>query len=88
LPKHFVRAWRGEGGWDYNSVEISDHTLREVYLPAFCAALDEGAVKIKGSFNALNGVQATANPFALTEILGRKWEFPGQAVTGFGAMRE
>lgn len=75
LPKHFVRAWRGEGGWDYNSAK-SLITLREVYLPAFYAALDEGAVKIKSSFNALNGVQATANLFALTEILRKEMGVP------------
>lgn len=87
-PKHFVGYGAAEGGRDYNSAEISEHTLREVYLPPFYAALDEGAVTIMSSFNALNGVPATANPFALTEILRKEWKFSGLAVTDFGAMRE
>ena len=87
-PKHFVGYGAAEAGRDYNPVEISEHTLREVYLPPFYAALDEGAATIMSSFNALNGVPATANRFTLTEILRKEWKFPGLAVTDFGAMRE
>src|SRR5467141_3700637 len=37
-PKHYVGYGAAEGGRDYNSVEISEHTLRQFYLPPFHAA--------------------------------------------------
>lgn len=87
-PKHFVGYGAAEAGRDYNTTEISEHTLREVYLPPFHAALDEGAVTIMSGFNALNGVPATANPFTLTEILRREWKFPGLAVSDWTSVGE
>jgi len=86
--KHYVGYGAAEGGRDYNTTEISEHTLREVYLPPFYAALDEGGATVMSAFNALNGVPATANPFTLTEVLRNEWHFPGIAVSDFGAVRE
>lgn len=76
-PKHYVGYGAAEAGRDYNSTEISEHTLREFYLPPFKAALDAGAVTIMSSFNSLNGVPASANPFTLKEILRKEWRFRG-----------
>jgi beta-glucosidase len=76
-PKHYVGYGAAEAGRDYNSTEISEHTLREFYLPPFKAALDAGAVTIMSSFNSLNGVPASANPFTLKEILRKEWGFRG-----------
>jgi beta-glucosidase len=76
-PKHYVGYGAAEAGRDYNSTEISEHTLREFYLPPFKAALDAGAVTIMSSFNSLNGVPASANPFTLKEILRNEWGFRG-----------
>lgn len=76
-PKHFVGYGAAEGGRDYNSVEISEHTLRQFYLPPFRAALDAGAATLMSSFNSLNGVPATANPFTLKQILKGEWGFQG-----------
>lgn len=87
-PKHFVGYGAAEGGRDYNTTEISEHTLREVYLPPFYAALDEGAVTIMSAFSVLDGVPASANPFTLTEILGKEWQFPGLAVSDWTSIRE
>lgn len=87
-PKHFVGYGAAEAGRDYNSSEISEHTLREVYLPPFYAALNEGAVTIMSSFNALNGVPASANPFTLTEILRKEWKFPGLTVSDWTSIAE
>src|SRR6202049_4437813 len=61
-PKHFVGYGAAEGGRDYNSVEISEHTLREFSLPPFRAAIDAGAATIMTGFNSLNGVPTSANP--------------------------
>lgn len=76
-PKHFVGYGAAEGGRDYNSVEISEHTLREFYLPPFRAAIDAGAPTIMSAFDSLNGVPASANPFTLKQILRKEWGFRG-----------
>lgn len=75
--KHFVGYGAAEGGRDYNSTEISEHTLREFYLPPFRAAVDAGVVSVMSAFNSLNGVPTTANPFTLKEILRKEWGFRG-----------
>jgi beta-glucosidase len=76
-PKHFVGYGAAEGGRDYNSVEISEHTLRQFYFPPFRAAIDAGAATLMSSFNSLNGVPSTANPFTLKQILKGEWGFQG-----------
>lgn len=75
--KHYVGYGAAEGGRDYNSVEISEHTLRQIYLPPFKAAVDTGSATIMSSFNSLNGIPASANPFTLKQILKKEWGFRG-----------
>jgi beta-glucosidase len=87
-PKHYVGYGAAEAGRDYNTTEISEHTLREVYLPPFYAALDEGAGTIMTAFNALNGVPASANPFTLRQVLRKEWQFPGMAVSDWTSLGE
>jgi beta-glucosidase len=86
--KHFVGYGAAEGGRDYNTAEISEHTLREVYLPPFYAALREGSASLMSSFNTLNGLPATANPFTLTQILRKEWKFPGLVVSDWTSVGE
>src|SRR2546427_10441277 len=76
-PKHFVGYGAAEGGRDYNSVEISEHTLRQFYLPPFHAAIESGAATLMSAFNSLNAVPSTANPFTLKQILKGEWGFQG-----------
>ena len=87
-PKHFVGYGAAEGGRDYNSVEISEHTLRQFYLPPFHAAIDAGAATLMSSFNSLNGVPASANPFTLKQILRREWGFAGIVDSDFTSVAE
>jgi beta-glucosidase len=87
-PKHFVGYGAAEAGRDYNTTEISEHTLREYYLPPFHAALDEGAPTIMSAFSTLNGVPASANPFTLTQILRKEWQFPGLTVSDWTSLGE
>jgi beta-glucosidase len=75
--KHFVGYGAAEGGRDYNSTEISEHTLRQFYLPPFHAAVNAGSATIMSAFNSLNGVPASANPFTLKQILRKEWGFRG-----------
>jgi beta-glucosidase len=75
--KHYVGYGAAEGGRDYNSTEISEHTLRQFYLPPFHAAVNAGTATIMSAFNSINGVPASANPFTLKQILRKEWGFRG-----------
>lgn len=86
--KHFVGYGAAEAGRDYNSVDMSESTLRDIYLPPFKAALDAGALTLMTSFNTLNGVPATADPFTIRQVLRREWGFRGVVVSDFNAIIE
>ncbi len=86
--KHFVGYGAAEGGRDYNSTEISEHTLREFYLPPFRAAVDAGAASLMSAFNSLNGIPSTANPFTLKQVLRKEWGFRGLVVSDWNAVGE
>jgi len=75
--KHYVGYGAAEGGREYNSVEISEHTLRQFYLPPFRAAVDAGTLTLMSAFNSINGVPASANAFTLKQILRKEWGFRG-----------
>src|SRR5436190_681135 len=77
-----------EGGRDYNSVEISEHTLRQFYLPPFHAAIESGAATLMSAFNSLNAVPATANPFTLKQILKGEWGFQGIVDSDYTSVAE
>jgi beta-glucosidase len=86
--KHFVGYGAAEAGRDYNSTEISEHTLREFYLPPFHAAVNAGTASVMSAFNSLNGVPSSANPFTLRQILRKEWGFPGLVVSDWNAIGE
>lgn len=86
--KHFVGYGAAEGGRDYNTVELSEHTLRQFYLPPFHAAVDEGAATLMSAFNPLNGVPASANSFTLKQILRKEWGFEGIVDSDFTSVSE
>jgi beta-glucosidase len=86
--KHFVAYGAAEAGRDYNTVDISERTLREVYLPSFKSAVDAGAGTLMSAFNDLNGVPASANPYTLTAILRGEWGFRGFVVSDWTAVTE
>jgi beta-glucosidase len=86
--KHFVAYGAAEGGRDYNTTDLSENTLREVYLPPFKAAVDAGVGTLMSSFNAINGVPASANAFTLTKVLRDEWKFDGFVVSDYTSVRE
>jgi beta-glucosidase len=86
--KHFVGYGAAEGGRDYNTTEISEHTLRQFYLPPFHAAVNAGAATIMSAFNAINGVPASANPFTLQKVLRKEWGFRGVVDSDWEAVGE
>ena len=86
--KHYVAYGAAEGGRDYNTVDISEQLLREVYLPPFQAAVKAGAATIMSAFEDLNGVPADANHHTLGDILRGEWKFQGLVVSDYGAVNE
>ena len=86
--KHFAAYGAAEAGRDYNTTDLSEWTLREVYLPPFKAAIDAGVETVMSAFNDLNGVPASANPFLLTDILRGEWKFAGFVVSDYTAVPE
>src|SRR6266699_2504935 len=86
--KHYVAYGATEGGRDYNTVDISEQLLREVYLPPFHAAVDAGTGSLMSAFQDLNGVPASANHHTLTDILRGEWRFNGFVVSDWGATHE
>jgi len=81
--KHFAAYGAAEAGLDYNTVDISERTLREVYLPPYKAAFDAGAISAMASFNELSGIPATGNRWLLTELLRGEWGFQGFVVSDY-----
>src|SRR5438552_7256017 len=86
--KHYVAYGAVEGGRDYNTVDISEQLLREVYLPPFRAAVDAGTGTLMSAFQDLNGVPASANHHTLTDILRGEWRFNGFVVSDWSATHE
>lgn len=81
--KHFAAYGAAEAGLDYSTVDISERTLREVYLPPFKAAFDAGALSVMAAFNELSGVPATANAWLMDQVLRREWGFSGLVVSDY-----
>jgi len=86
--KHYVGYGAAEGGRDYNSTEISEHTLRQFYLPPFHAAVEAGAASLMSAFNSLNGVPSSANSFTLKQVLRKEWGFRGLVVSDWSSVGE
>jgi beta-glucosidase len=86
--KHFAAYGAAESGRDYNTTDMSEQTLREVYFPPFKAAVDAGVGSFMTSFNSLNGVPSTANPFLWKQVLRGEWKFDGLVVTDYTAVIE
>ncbi|HSP89113.1 MAG TPA: glycoside hydrolase family 3 N-terminal domain-containing protein [Ignavibacteriaceae bacterium] len=86
--KHYVAYGGAEGGRDYNTVDISERTLREVYLPPFHSSITSGVASIMSAFNDLNGIPASANYFTLTEILRNEWNWDGVVISDYNSIGE
>jgi beta-glucosidase len=86
--KHYAAYGAAEAGREYNTTDMSDIRLRQDYLPPYKAAVEQGAATMMSSFNALNGVPATANPYLMDEILRKEWGFNGFVVSDYTAVME
>ncbi len=86
--KHFTAYGGAEGGRDYNTVDISERTLFEIYLPPFHAAVDAGVATIMGAFNEIGGIPMHGNEYLLNTILRKQWGFSGLVVSDWTAINE
>jgi beta-glucosidase len=86
--KHYVGYGAAEGGRDYENGEISEPTLRDVYLPPFHAAVQAGVGTLMSAFIDLNGIPATANRRLLTDVLRGEWGFDGFVVSDWESVKE
>ncbi|MDQ5843788.1 MAG: glycoside hydrolase family 3 C-terminal domain-containing protein, partial [Acidobacteriota bacterium] len=86
--KHWVAYGAAEAGRDYNTTDVSERNLREIYFPPFKAAVDAGVGTFMSAFNDLNGVPTSANPFTLTDVLRGEWKFDGFVVSDYTSVEE
>jgi len=86
--KHYAAYGGAIAGRDYNAVDMSEITLRQVYLEPYRAAVEAGAATLMSSFNSINGIPGSANPFTLTQVLRKEWGFDGFVVSDWGAVAE
>ena len=86
--KHFAAYGVPEAGRDYNTVDISERTLREFHLPPFKAAVEADVRTFMTAFNEYDGVPATGSDFLFNRILRDEWGFDGFVVTDYTAIME
>jgi beta-glucosidase len=86
--KHFAGYGAVEGGLDYNTANIPENELRNVYLRPFKEALEAGVATFMSSFSDLNGVPACGNEFLMKQVLRTEWGFKGFVVSDWDAIRE
>lgn len=86
--KHFAAYSAPISGRDYNSVDISERTLRQEYLRSYKAALDAGCAMIMTAFNTIAGVPCVINKHLLKDILRDEWGFNGVVITDWGSLSE
>lgn len=86
--KHFAAYGAAQAGRDYHTVDMSERSLREWYLPPYKSAIDAGVATLMTSFNEISGVPSTANQWLLTDLLRNEWKFKGFVVSDYTAIEE
>lgn len=86
--KHFVAYGGAEGGRDYNTVDVSEQRLRNLYLPPFKAAVDAGVATVMAAFNTVGGVPAHGNAHTMNSVLKEEWGFKGFVVSDYTGVEE
>ena len=86
--KHFAGYGAAEAGREYNETEISERTMREVYLPPFKAAVDAGVASLMSAFNDISGVPASGNAWLTDTVLRREWGYTGFVVSDWTSVAE
>ncbi|WP_426092935.1 beta-glucosidase BglX [Flavobacterium sp. DSR3-2] len=87
--KHFIAYGAVEGGRDYNTTNITERQLRNIYLPPFEKAIREAnCATLMTSFNANDGIPASGNDYLLKNVLREEWGFDGVVVSDWASIKE
>jgi len=86
--KHFAAYGGAEGGRDYDTVDVSERTLREIYLPPFHAAVEAGAGSVMAAFNEIAGVPMHAHRELIEGVLRGEWGFDGVVISDYTGIAE
>ncbi|MDR0332982.1 MAG: beta-glucosidase BglX [Dysgonamonadaceae bacterium] len=86
--KHYALYGAGEGGRDYNTVDMSRIRMFNEYMYPYQAAIDAGVGSVMASFNEVDGIPATANKWLMTDVLRTQWGFNGFVVTDYTGITE
>ena len=86
--KHYVGYGAAEGGRDYESTEISENTLRNIYLPPFRRCVEAGALTVMSAFHENDGTPVTASHHLLTGILKEEFGFDGFVISDWDAVAQ
>ena len=86
--KHFAAYGAAEAGRDYNTTDISDHTLKEYYLKSYLECLKENPELLMTSFNLLNGIPVNGHRELLVELLREQEKFDGVLISDWGGFAE
>lgn len=86
--KHFAAYGAVESGKEYNTVELSEHTLREAYFPSYQTGIEAGAALVMTAFNTINGVPASVNKWLMKDILREEMGFDGVLISDYAAVGE
>lgn len=86
--KHFAAYGAAEAGRDYNTTDVSERNLKEYFLPAYRACVEEGADLVMSSFNLLNGIPLNGHKDLLVDTLRKEWGFDGVLISDYAAVKE
>ncbi len=86
--KHFIAYGASEAGRDYNTVDISEWTLRNFYLKPFEAGVRAGAGSVMNAFNIYDGIPMAGNQYLLKDVLRKELGFDGMIISDYGAVEE
>lgn len=86
--KHFAAYGAAEGGRDYNTVDLSERILHEIYLPPFRAAVDEGVRSVMAAFNEIGGIPMHAHDGLIDGLLRQQWGWEGVLVSDYTGVLE
>ena len=86
--KHFAAYGAPIGGREYNTVDMSERMMYEVYLPPYKAAVDAGVATVMSAFNTNGGVPASGNRWLQTDLLKNQWGFDGFVVSDWTSVTE
>ena len=79
--KHLVGGSQPENGRNCAPTDISERTLREVFLPPFRQCVEAGAATLMPAHNEVNGVPSHCNEYLISEVLRGEWGFRGFVVS-------